>query len=145
MRLDMEHDAGLHFVGMIAVEVGEIAGFVLRFEPVQGTGEQLRVVEGQFPDHRLEVISSVAVENDQLGHRCRHQYVADVSQNSQLRAWQDVHAEFDVELAGLHAKGNGGQHEDFGAPFPGLPGSITSTLPSNSVTSSRADARATPW
>lgn len=94
-------------------------------KPVACTQKHLWVSESQFAQHGLEVIATMAVEDQQFIDAGSLEHFNHIRQNSSLRAGIEVHVQRNVCLTCVDPKGDGGQHDDFGSLFPGQSGRLS--------------------
>jgi len=73
----------------------------------------------QLANHLPEIVPTVAVENGQFLHALAGQSRCNVGENRELGARVHVESKLEIELARVHAKGNGGKHNHLRPLVPG--------------------------
>src|SRR5665213_899127 len=113
---DVLHDACLELAGVITRLV-EILIRVNARPPVERAEKHARV-RLQLADHLAEIISAMAIEDDELENSLALQHTREITQQRGLSARIHVQAQLDVELPGVHAEWNSRQHH---YSRPGIP------------------------
>ena len=113
---EMEHDAGLELARMVP-QVGEKRLRIHHLVPVDQAQKQ-RHRRLELTDHLAEVIPTVPVQNDELRHALARERRRHVAQHQRLRARIHVEAQWQIELAGVHAERDHRQHHNPCATLP---------------------------
>src|SRR5690606_10142893 len=111
------HDAGLHLAGMIVTVLKELR-LIHGVKPVTRAEKHFWIVQSKLADHSLEIVSTVAVQDDQLMYALSVQHLDDVVQHLRLSRWVHVDIKQNIRLSGVDAKRDRGQDNDLRALFP---------------------------
>ena len=112
----MEHHARLELSRVVS-KIEEERLRVHDLIPVHGAQKQ-RHGGLQLADHLAEIVSPVPVQDHELGNALTRQRRRDVAQHQRLGAGVQVHAQRDIDLAGVDAERHDRQHHDSRPPFP---------------------------
>src|SRR5690606_7985709 len=86
VRRQVKHDAGLHLAGMIVTVLKELR-LIHGVKPVTRAEKHFWIVQSKLADHSLEIVSTVAVQDDQLMYALSVQHLDDVVQHLRLCRW----------------------------------------------------------
>src|SRR5690606_20014569 len=79
VRRQMKHDASLHFSRVVVSILKEL--FLIHgVKPVAGAEKHVGIFQAELADHRLEVVPTVAVQNDEFVNALPVQYLHNIIQ-----------------------------------------------------------------